>query len=86
MSNDEQLKGRTNRRRHRTGPRGGTSTRTETGLVKKNLWMPHDLAQRVRDTAFRRRVSEAEIIRAALAQYLSMLLLFAAMGGISPSM
>lgn len=68
------------------GPRGGKTTRLATGWVKKNLWLPNDLAERLRNTAFRRRVPEAEIIRTALEQYLSVLLLLTAAGGIPKGM
>ncbi len=50
-----------------TGPRGGTTTVTESGMVKKNLWMPGAMAERLRRAAYEERVSEAEIIRRGLA-------------------
>ena len=49
-----------------TGPRGGTTTVTKSGMVKKNLWIPTEDAEVLRRTAFERRVSEAEIIREGL--------------------
>lgn len=52
------------------GPRGGTTTVTPSGLVKKNLWVPFELAEALRTMAFRQRRSEAEIIRDALRQLL----------------
>jgi hypothetical protein len=45
------------------GPRGGTTTVTRRGWVKKNLWMPPELAEQLRETAFRLRTSEADLIR-----------------------
>jgi hypothetical protein len=38
--------------------------------VKKNLWMPPELAQQLRETAFRLRISEAELIRRGLEKVL----------------
>lgn len=52
------------------GPRGGTTTVTRKGWVKKNLWMPPDLAEQLRETAFRLRISEAELIRRGLEKVL----------------
>lgn len=53
-----------------TGPRGGTTTVTASGLVKKNFWLPDELAENLREMAFRERTSEAEIMRNALRQFL----------------
>lgn len=52
------------------GPRGGTTTVTRSGWVKKNLWLPRELAQQLREEAFRLRVSEAELIRRGLEKLL----------------
>lgn len=52
------------------GPRGGTTTVTRSGWVKKNLWMPRELAERLREEAFRLRVPEAELMRRALERLL----------------
>lgn len=49
-----------------TGPRGGTTTISRRGWIKKNFWLPPELAEQLRDEAFRRRVSEADIFREAL--------------------
>ena len=49
-----------------TGPRGGTTTVTRTGMVKKNLWMPFETAEALREKAFDERRSEADIIREGL--------------------
>ena len=49
-----------------TGPRGGTTTVTKSGMVKKNLWIPQDEAEALREKAFHERRSEADIIREGL--------------------
>jgi hypothetical protein len=51
--------------RHK-GPRGGTTTVTKSGMVKKNLWIPLDEAEALRDKAYNERRSEADIIREGL--------------------
>lgn len=56
-----------------TGPRGGTTTVTRRGWVKKNLWMPAELAEQLREKAFKHRTSEAEIVRSGLEQVLPLL-------------
>jgi hypothetical protein len=40
------------------------------GLLKKNLWMPPALAEQLRETAFRLRISEAELSRRGLEKVL----------------
>jgi len=52
------------------GPRGGTTTRTTSGLVKKNFWLPPEMAEALRDKAYYERRSEADIIREALERIL----------------
>ena len=52
------------------GPRGGTTTVTTSGMVKKNLWVPEALAEELRQRAFEERRPEAEILREALRQHL----------------
>lgn len=54
-----------------TGPRGGTTTVTQSGMVKKNLWIERELAEVLRRTAFELRWSEAEIIRTGLRHVLA---------------
>lgn len=49
-----------------TGPRGGTTTVTKSGMVKKNLWIPEADAEELREKAFVERRSEADIIREGL--------------------
>jgi hypothetical protein len=53
------------------GPRGGTTTVTRSGMVKKNLWIPREEAEALRHKAFAERRSEAEIIREGLSLMLS---------------
>ena len=48
------------------GPRGGTTTVTRSGMVKKNLWIPREEAEALRQKAFEERRSEADIIREGL--------------------
>lgn len=55
----------------RVGPRGGTTTLTKSGMVRKNFWLPVDEAEELRLRAFQERRSEADIIRAALRGELS---------------
>lgn len=52
------------------GPRGGTTTITRSGWVKKNLWLPAELAEGLRMEAFRLRVSEAALMRRGLEKLL----------------
>ena len=49
-----------------TGPRGGTTTVTASGMVKKNLWIPQGEAEALREKAYVERRSEADIIREGL--------------------
>jgi len=49
-----------------TGPRGGTTTVTKSGMVKKNLWIPQEEAEALREKAYVERRSEADIIREGL--------------------
>lgn len=59
-------KTRTDERDQPVGPRGGTTTVTKSGMVKKNLWIPRDEAEALREKAFHERRSEADIIREGL--------------------
>lgn len=52
------------------GPRGGTTTRTEAGMVKKNMWISLEDYERLRRMAFETRKSEAELIRVGLSAVL----------------
>jgi hypothetical protein len=53
------------------GPRGGTTTLTKSGLVRKNFWLPTDEAEALRFKAFKERRTEADIIRDALREVLA---------------
>ncbi len=55
-------------RKPTTGPRGGTTT-TSKGQVKKSFWINTDEAEALRLASFKRRVSEAELVRDALRRY-----------------
>ena len=48
------------------GPRGGTTTFSSSGMVKKNLWVSRELAEMLRDAAYLLKTSEAEVMREAL--------------------
>lgn len=48
------------------GPRGGTTTVTASGHVKKNLWIDRDDAEWLRSVAYEQRRTEASIIRLGL--------------------
>lgn len=50
----------------RRGPRGGTTTITQRGWVKKNLWLPPGLSEQLREESFKQRTSEAELVRRGL--------------------
>jgi len=52
------------------GPRGGTTTRTPTGMVKKNRWISVEDYERLRRLAFETRKSEADLIRLGLSAVL----------------
>jgi hypothetical protein len=43
------------------------------GQVKKSFWLNADEAEALRQAAFERRVSEAELVRAALRRYFRLL-------------
>jgi hypothetical protein len=45
------------------GPRGGKTTVSASGLVKKNLWVPWETAELLRDAAYVLKTTEAEIVR-----------------------
>lgn len=56
----------------RTGPRGGTTTVTSSGMIRKNLWISHEENEALRHRAFRERQSETQIIRAGLRRILDL--------------
>lgn len=53
-----------------TGPMGGKTTRTKSGMVRKNLWLHEDESEALRVRAFEERRTESSIMRDALRQYL----------------
>lgn len=52
------------------GPRGGKTTVTQSGMIRKTLWLHQDEAEALRDKAYRDRVPESEIMRQALRAFL----------------
>lgn len=56
----------------RTGPRGGTTTVTSSGMIRKNLWISHEENEALRRRAYERRLSETQIIRAGLRRILGL--------------
>ena len=54
------------------GPRGGTTTRTKSGLVRKTLWLNEVEAEELRQRAFRERTTESDLMREALRQFLGL--------------
>jgi hypothetical protein len=53
-----------------TGPRGGTSTVTKTGLIRFVVYLHQDERQALRRAAFERETSASDIVRRALREYL----------------
>jgi hypothetical protein len=56
----------------RTGPRGGTTTVTSSGMVRKNLWISNEENEALRLRAFEERKSETQIIRSGLRRILGL--------------
>jgi len=52
------------------GPRGGETTVTKSGMVRKTIWLHSEEAETLRLRAFEERRAESEIVRAALRLYL----------------
>jgi hypothetical protein len=50
------------------GPRGGETTR-KRGQVKKTVWLHDDEEAALREAAYKRRMSEASLIREAIRRY-----------------
>ena len=48
------------------GPRGGRTTVSASGMVRKSLWLHGDEAEALRERAYRERRAESEIMREAL--------------------
>lgn len=53
-----------------TGPRGGETTVSKSGMIRKTFWLHGDEAETLRLKAFHERCAESEIVRAALRLYL----------------
>jgi len=56
----------------KTGPRGGETTISKSGMVRKTLWLHGDEAEALRHRAFEERRAESEIVREALRQLLGL--------------
>lgn len=52
------------------GPRGGETTISKSGMVRKTLWLHSDEAEVLRQRAFEERRAEAEIVREGLRKIL----------------
>jgi len=52
------------------GPRGGKTTVSASGMVRKTLWLHGDEAEALRERAYKERRAESEIMREALRQLL----------------
>jgi hypothetical protein len=52
------------------GPRGGKTTVSASGMVRKTLWLHGDEAEALRERAYRERRAESEIMREALRRLL----------------
>lgn len=55
--------------RQPAGPKGGKTTRTPGGLVRKSMLLTEKLSEELREHAHRERRSESEIVREALEDY-----------------
>lgn len=54
------------------GPRGGETTVSKTGMLKKTLWLHPDEAEALRKKAYEERRTEAEILREGLRRILGL--------------
>lgn len=54
------------------GPRGGETTVSKTGMLKKTLWLHPDEAEALRKKAYEERRTEAEILREGLRRVLGL--------------
>lgn len=52
------------------GPKGGETTRHESGLVRKVYYLYEPEAEAIRRIAFERHVTESEVLREAVDAYL----------------
>jgi hypothetical protein len=60
----------TKKRQPATGPRGGETTVSKSGMVRKTLWLHGDEADALREKAYQERRAESEIVREALRSFL----------------
>jgi hypothetical protein len=56
----------------RLGPRGGETTVSKTGMIRKCIWLHPDEAEALRYKAFRDRRTESDILREGLRQILGL--------------
>lgn len=54
----------------KTGPRGGRTTVTKTGLMRKTFALHLDEVEALRAAAYEQRRTETDIVRTALRRYL----------------
>jgi hypothetical protein len=54
------------------GPRGGETTVSKTGMIKKTLWLHFDEVEALRAKAFEERRTESDIIREGLRRVLKL--------------
>jgi hypothetical protein len=59
-------------RQARTGSRGGTTTWSRSGLVRKNFWLPEEVEELLRRKSFEERRSQSDLIREGLERLLGM--------------
>jgi hypothetical protein len=59
-------------REKRLGPRGGETTVSKTGMIRKNVWLHPDEAEALRVKAFKERRTESEILREGLRKVLEL--------------
>ena len=53
----------------KTGPRGGKTTISKRGLIRKTFWIHHDENEALRKAAFDRRTTQTEIVRRLLRRH-----------------
>jgi rRNA pseudouridine-1189 N-methylase Emg1 (Nep1/Mra1 family) len=58
------------KKKEEQGPRGGKTTVSASGMVRKTLWLHGDEAEALREKAYRERRAESDIMREALRQFL----------------
>ncbi len=53
-----------------TGPRGGETTVSKSGMIRKTIWLHGDEAEALREKAYREHRAESDIMREALRRLL----------------